>query len=247
MSTKKGFVYTSAGEGFLGRYIKPGYEWYRDNEIRIRASANRPAYFVIGGKATRVTGDLLCNLAASGAGGMVAGISLTANTPYYLYAYDNNGSVALTTDERDPSEGPRNTDSWTYIGAIASKENSANLERFVSSGGEYWAATQIENYSHTGDTISTPQVFNALPLTARAAEFRFDIDGNNVPAVAQLSPDGVNVTLTTSQFPVGNFETRMTGKVPILTAQTVYHRVNDAADEVTTELMGWVEDPSEWL
>lgn len=232
---------------FVGRYQKPGYKRHATNDTKVvvDASSTQPAFFIIGGRVHTVISDLTCVLGSVGIGGLSEG-SLEINTAYYLYAVFDKTKVRLIADKRDPETGPRAVGDWTYLGAFATEETTADIAEFQALNGSVYFDEAIGDEEHTGDTNYTQKTFENLPVTARVGMFELRIDGPDIGGYAALSSSDAHSAIRTGRLSVANQEVIVMACVPILTAQKVYIKTGDADDTVRATLFGWIEDPASY-
>jgi len=251
MSTRqKGYVVDVNGLRFVGRYIKPGFQYYDVQTVQVSASSNAPAYFIIGSRLFTVTSNLRCRFSTGGAGGLRTGLSVAASTIYYLYGVISNDAVALTMDPNPPSTGLQEFKEWTYIGAVATTSTSL-LFTFNYNRGHYRAVTALSAAHQTQSATFVAAVLDPFPATAEFADVGVSCSGNNVTAWAAVSSAAASLGGTTPesmwayQEVVGSANTDF-GVIGI-TDSTLYIRVSNVIN--TNDLLhyGWIEDPSKYL
>ena len=239
---------------FYGTYPKPGFRASADkSRIIIDASANRPAFFIIGGDLFTSTSDLTCILAVSGAGGLVS--SVTSNAIYYLYAINNGGSLALIADVRSPhsadgNNGPRGFSPWTYVGAFATN-SSSQADPFRSFGGRYQTMDHGvaggTSVNHTGTTNDTKKTL-ILPTTIKFLSGVLRVSGGTIGQTGRIT--GGTAFSGTYYWVLDSATASVTQgffTFPMEDPPNVYVDIGNAAQTLRFWPVGWIEDPSEWL
>lgn len=232
----------------LKRYWqKPSFEWTSDTSLRVRGRDRNPPKIQINDALYSITDDLTCNLQLSGIGGLRTGVSLVANTPYYLYAISNGSSVRLIADSIGPSDGPLGFDWWTYLGSFATHEGSAVVIPFVSCDGLYMSDDEIETETHTGTILAASKTFAGMPVTVRlmwAMLIGGGAAANVVYRAFGTNNSSYNGIWQTGQ--VAGINVSALGWIPILTEKTAYVQESNAGNTCSLLLMGWKEDLAEY-
>lgn len=230
----------------MGYKIKPSLSWINAYTIGIVPPSGRSAYLSIGDREFEITSTLEASTGRDGIGGMLNGV-VSANTAYYVYAILIDQFPVLGISLNPPTEGP-GFGTWTYIGAIATREGSATICQFQSAGGVTLFDDDIETETHSGDTTWTSYIYGSLPVTAKMACVKLFTDGAG--GVEDIV--AVNGTGTTNNYPVIcysqvlNVTNYNQGWVPIVTPQTMYLYTSDAAATASVYMTGWQEAPWEY-
>ena len=217
--------------------------------VKFTCSAENPLYLITGEtrqssqpqgyKLYTATSALNCNLAANGLGGLRDGLTVAADTPYYLYAVVNEAteSPAILADINDPTIGPAGYGygEWHYQGAVCTFATAANLPRLISSCGITITESFIEQKIIAPGASTV--VFNALPLTAKHAylqAFATSGIGNvftvNDPALVQTSMVAAHKNWIGPSF--------------LMNRNPQAWNVTLGADDAALMLRGWIEDPT---
>lgn len=213
--------------------------------VTVPASSSIPVLFSVNDELLEATSNLTCDLSTSGVGGLDTG-SVAANTCYYLYGVSNAGSAALIASASDPDTGPSGYTAWTYLGAMPTEEGAATFKNFNACNGTYIADREYESHStSTGSAAS--QVFSGLPSTARFAYFQVTYSGTSVGTAGIISGSNSGSPDPLAQYlQVSGTSIHTHGWVPIWTSQTVYLDSGSASNTLDAELVGFMEDPTEY-
>lgn len=228
---------------FIGRYIKPGFQYQSTKSIVLTADTNRPAFFVIGGAAYEVTTNLECSLLASNFGGVCDGTTISASTVYYLYGVISNGQVGLTIDIADPAnKGPKTFSDWTYLGGFVTNSSSA-VPQFVSSEGRF----QKDGFVDV-TTASATLVAKALlvPIPAKVAIGQLGLGISGVAGNVAISPTSSAIAGVTHEVGSTTGTWFTYAECQLLETQTIYMSVSDVSITGHFKYYGWIEDPSEY-
>lgn len=228
---------------------KPGYRnTDADNtQVIVPASASSPAVVIINGKLYANVANETMDVNTAGRGGIDTG-AVAANTSYYLYAVpavSGRGFDLVCSVTAPTGAGPTGfTSAWSYIGAFSTIEAAATIFPFKSYDGVLISEDVIEDETHTGDTTATAKTFAGLPSTVLQAYVHGSIipsaAGQSLRVMSISSTTALNITVTGV---VVSESHRITGWIPITTAQTIYMRNSNAAASSIASLIGWREDP----
>lgn len=172
----------------------------------------------------------------------------SANTWYYVYAYNNAGSVALqvSTDPPDASLTWKVSGDGThrYIGTFRT-DGSGNPIAFESDGGAYLWRTALASRQPlaAGNATSPTDVSCASYAPPHARILRLNLNGidtGGAAKTASLSKDGDAVAAAQLQIP-SNTRVSMETEVPCSTAQVVDYQVSASDANLTINVMGWRE------
>lgn len=220
--------------------------------IQFDASATNPLYLITGEtrQVTQPQGyklyfgteNITVDLTTNGINGLNTGLTLTADTPYYLYAVVDNDKPGIIADENDPSVGPTgyNYGEWHYQGAFCTLTSSNTLPKFVSNCGIFITEIPIETKSFAADSFQTV-TYNSLPLTAKHAYFQAfatTIIGSTITV------NGGALAQTALQPSLKNFIGP--SFLMIRTTRDWDVSATGAGGTSALNLRGWIEDPTEW-
>lgn len=230
---------------FLGKYIKPDFQFQSSKSIIMKASLKRPQYFVISGRVYTQEKDLECDLSGSG---ISSGLTLQASTPYYLYATVVSSGLKLSADLNDPSIGHKDYRSWTYLGAFVTNSSSLITE-FISSNGFYRSNNALHSSVSTTATSLTSKTITPCPTTIKDY-YGFVQCTGTVPGAYAVATGGNAIStdeaiyqfLNVSGVAIGSF-----GFVAAMTPGTIYVKSSNAANTAAWITYGWMENQSEWL
>ena len=227
---------------FVGRYLKPNFQYQSIKSLIVPATSKTPAYFIIGNKIYLSTKNIECNLIGSG---LATGLTLAASTVYYLYAILISDNVSLVADTNDPTVGPRQYKIWTYLGAFVTTSGT-NVMEFVSNNGFCLCDDEIQIVTHTGDTNFSATTLNPFPITAKMVYGLAGITGaaGTGGLISASGTSGHQALTVINEVAAGTAYN--TGFIPILTTNTIYIKTQSAAGTVEFDSLGWVENPSEY-
>jgi hypothetical protein len=160
-------------------------------------------------------------------------------TWYFLYAYNNAGSVGLVasltapTALNDTNLSGATYDTNIYLGAFYNNAAS-NISAFTQCRNIFLLDTALTAVTHTGDTNYTAKAI-VVPTTAVAVYGDLSINAANAANITPITSGG-HVTITVGQ------ETYVT--CPIRTSQTIYLRTSVAGSTVSFVVNGWMD---KWL
>jgi hypothetical protein len=229
---------------------KPGFKYVSSTSLKVSGRETNPPKIQINGSLYKLTEDLICNLSISGAGGLRSGLTLTANTVYYLYAVVEGRVVRLIADVVSPEDGPNGFPVWTYIGAFITAPGSSDIAKFISVNGQYMHDAPS---SVTTTSASWSQKSIKVPVTAKFAMGQLGVTTSSaVQIFVSLSPTSTPISSSGSVYhevdagSAGNWFGWVT--CPILENSSVYMylSVGGAGHTGYFQCNGWIEDLSEF-
>lgn len=241
-TTYKGFANSDFSQflQFVGNYRKPTLEWVDNQTIQVVGTAEKPIYFVIGGKIRSVQKTLTMKRTVSGIGGIAQ--SENKLTAFYIYAVLDNGQVGLIGDLRPPTSGVRGYGAWTYLGSVFVDFTKDVMYQFKYSDGFIMYGNELEVEAHTGTAV-TAYTLSYMSSVAEMAYGWLEADGATVNKVSKAMglEEGGNNDMAQS-VSVANIAVYQFGWIPIFTANTIYLKADDAANTARFGLMGWKEN-----
>jgi len=236
---------------WVGRLRRPPY--YRDSDnsllVHVDGSDVKLLHFLIGNRVYIVNEGLTCNFATTGAGGLDRG-DVAANTPYYLYAVVSSGSIKLIASVVAPNDGgPQGYELWTYIGACATDDGSATFYEFTATNGFFLTRTTLDTVSESATAGSyVEHTLNSLPITTRSIYGALIAKPNASGAgrSVYVAGNGANSSLTQNSQVASEY-CHITGWVNLITAKTIYLYLENTNCSAEFILLGWQEDPTEYM
>ena len=171
-----------------------------------------------------------------------------ASTWYYLYVYDNSGTPAFVASATAPT-AKFNTglsgatyDTNTYLGAFYN-DSGQDIDRFVHNSGIFMFMGAVGEVTHNTDVFSAKTI--RIPATANYAYLHVSAeDAASGLHHGYVSADNSTDFTTIYAGIVGAAGVRHTLLMPIITAQTIYLRIDggaNGADLVSARVTGWID------
>lgn len=235
---------------FAGRYLKPSFRYGSSTTVIVPGSSASPSYFTIGGRLYQSFTNLTLTTSVSGVGGLRTGLSISANTLYYLYAVANSKTLFLIADTVAPTTGLTGyaTTSWTYLGAFATIAAGAlpfftnTRGNFLSSGGSGWDVITNNATPATAKTLLIPSTATLVYCRLIWGAVAVLGDSCLVGPNAAEALVAIRATSTTAGNNSPGFSSW-----PTQTASTLYTNVTTATtDSCTLRPLGFTESPSEF-
>ena len=255
---EKGDTGAAGQDAALSQYVRihrPGFRRYSNTQVAVDASPTSPAIFKLGNEIITSEAMLLCDFSARGPGGLRDGLSMKANTVYYLYGIKNGSVAGLIADTNPPTEGPKDITPWTYLGAFPTLDTTdiVVLADFVSSGGKLIDSGYFQDIrsSATSESQAEAKFTVNVPTTAKFTYWRLDFwtIGQVGDMVSLQGKYGVDHVAPLRYRALVLSDTPAYGWIPQLEEQTAYLSVVNAGGNAATaraELQGWIEDPMEY-
>jgi len=217
------------------------------HKLKVPASSTQPVTLLIGGKILQATSDLSLDVTVSGVGGLRTGLTVASATLYYLYAVNNGGALALIADTNDPSVGVTGYTDWSYLGGFVTLDTSAILTDFSASHGVYLDNGYFQRVTQAGvtQTAKTIRIPKAAKAVYGVTSFQvIGAAGDRTHVSSRSTSDNNNPLIATAA--TAAIDTFAYGWIPILETQTIYLGNSAAGDTARFDVIGWLEDPSEF-